>query len=121
MIKCSTVDGSYVMGQIGNWKFTANFHADFKREPDNNILVTLGFIPLEFCRPVIHIQTIQYHQGMTPIAKIKIAFPIPIFLRNCDRDRDPDRNFKNMCDPIAIAGMRSRDLLRDLFTNKITF
>ena len=55
---------------------------------------------------------------MTPIAKIEIAIPIPIFIRNCDRDRDPDRNLKNMCDPIAIAGPRSRDLLRDLFTNK---
>ena len=32
-------------------------------------------------------------QGMTPIAKIEIA--MPIFIRNWDRDRDPDRNLKN--------------------------
>ena len=34
-------------------------------------------------------------QGMTPIAKIEIAIPIPIFIRNWDRDRDPDSNLKN--------------------------
>ena len=31
---------------------------------------------------------------MTPIAKIEIAIPIPIFIRNLDRD--PDLNFKNL-------------------------
>ena len=44
--------------------------------------------------------TLGYFQGMTPIAKIEIAIPIPIW--------------KTMCDPIAIAAPQSRDLLDDL-------
>ena len=44
-------------------------------------------------------------QSMSPIANIEIAIAIPIFTKNCDRDRDPDldRSF-------AIA-----DLFTDLF------
>ena len=51
---------------------------------------------------------------LTPIAKIEIAIPIPIFIRNWDRDRDPDLNSKIICDPIAITTPAIADLLGDL-------
>ena len=43
---------------------------------------------------------------MTPIAKIEIAIPIPIFVRNCDRD--PDLNLKSLmrCDRDRGIGER---------------
>ena len=51
-------------------------------------------------------------QGMTSIAKIEIVIPIPIFIRNWDRD--PDLNLEIICDPIAIAAPAIADLLGDL-------
>ena len=47
-----------------------------------------------FCNPG---DLVSHYQGMTPIAKIEIAIPIPIFLRNwdCDPDLNPDINLKH--------------------------
>ena len=36
-----------------------------------------------------------YNQGMSPITKIEIAIPIPIFIRNWECNRDPDPNLKS--------------------------
>ena len=41
-------------------------------------------------------ETFDVIEGMTPIAKIEIAIPIPILIINWDRYRDPDLNFKKI-------------------------
>ena len=57
-------------------------------------------------------ETFDVIEGMTPIAKIEIAIPIPILIINWDRD--PDLNLKIVCNPIANAAPAIANLLGDL-------
>ena len=59
---------------------------------------------------------------MSPIAKIEIAIAIPIFIKNWDRDRDPDRQLKMIADPDLDRCFAIADLLSDLLNhNKGSF
>ena len=63
---------------------------------------------------ILEIYNKPFNQGMTPITKIEIVIPIPIFIRNWDRNRDPDHNLKKYQRSDRDRSSAIADLFSDL-------